>query len=90
MERIQWGTFLFFAGFVVVGFVFAYFFIPETSGLTLEEMDILFAQGGSARQKRRGLEYALQSSREPGTADMEKPHLMEGLQVVGTRHVESA
>lgn len=56
MVDLKWGTFIFFAAFVFVGFFFAYFLVPETSGLTLEEMDILFSQSGSARQKRRKLD----------------------------------
>ncbi|POS71207.1 hypothetical protein DHEL01_v210402 [Diaporthe helianthi] len=37
------GAFLWYAGWNVVGFVVAYFFLPETKGLTLEELDSVFA-----------------------------------------------
>lgn len=36
------GTFWFFAAITVLGFFFAWFFIPETAGLSLESMDALF------------------------------------------------
>jgi sugar porter (SP) family MFS transporter len=37
------GAFLWYAGWNVFGFVVAYFFLPETKGLTLEELDSVFA-----------------------------------------------
>lgn len=36
------GTFWFFAAITVIGFFWAWFFIPETAGLSLENMDRLF------------------------------------------------
>lgn len=36
------GTFWFFAAITVIGFFWAWFFIPETAGLSLESMDKLF------------------------------------------------
>lgn len=35
-------AYIFFAGWLLVGGVFVYFFIPETRGKTLEEMDAAF------------------------------------------------
>lgn len=37
------GAFLWYAGWNVFGFVVAYFFLPETKSLTLEELDTVFA-----------------------------------------------
>lgn len=37
------GAFLWYAGWNVFGFVVAYFFLPETKSLTLEELDSVFA-----------------------------------------------
>lgn len=37
------GAFMWYAGWNVVGFVVAYFFLPETKSLTLEELDTVFA-----------------------------------------------
>ncbi|KAL4745951.1 hypothetical protein BDW72DRAFT_207769 [Aspergillus terricola var. indicus] len=38
----QWGAFVLFALFCAVVFVYAFFFVPETSGLSLEETDAAF------------------------------------------------
>ncbi|RDW74442.1 uncharacterized protein DSM5745_07104 [Aspergillus mulundensis] len=38
----QWGAFVLFAAFCAVAFVYAFFFVPETSGLSLEEIDAVF------------------------------------------------
>ncbi|CAG9990367.1 unnamed protein product [Clonostachys byssicola] len=64
MEGIQWGTFIFFASSIVLGIIFSYFFIPETEGVSLEEMDILFSAPGSARQKRKAVEEVIAERRE--------------------------
>eukprot|EP00931_Biecheleriopsis_adriatica_P075445 TRINITY_DN492_c3_g1_i6.p1 TRINITY_DN492_c3_g1~~TRINITY_DN492_c3_g1_i6.p1 ORF type:complete len:497 (+),score=99.95 TRINITY_DN492_c3_g1_i6:72-1562(+) len=37
------GTFLFYAVFCILAFVYVYFCVPETKGLTLEDMEELFA-----------------------------------------------
>ncbi|KAI7608933.1 hypothetical protein KC343_g12512 [Hortaea werneckii] len=39
---IGYGTYFVFASFITVGIVWIYFFVPETKGLSLEDMDILF------------------------------------------------
>jgi MFS family permease len=42
LESISWGMYVFFAGWLAAGMVFVYFFVPETKGKTLEEMDQVF------------------------------------------------
>lgn len=42
---IGWGTYLFFAVLNAIFLPILYFFYPETSGRTLEEIDIIFAKG---------------------------------------------
>ncbi|KAK6002997.1 hypothetical protein QM012_000842 [Aureobasidium pullulans] len=42
MGKAGYGTFLFFAAACFLSFLFAWFFIPETKGLSLERMDELF------------------------------------------------
>jgi hypothetical protein len=61
---IQYGTFLFFGTSVVCGLTFSYFFLPETKGVSLEDMDIMFASKGFASQKRRNLDQVLTERRE--------------------------
>ena len=40
----KWGIFLFFAAWVVIMFIFTYFFIPETKGVPIEEMDLVWTK----------------------------------------------
>jgi hypothetical protein len=51
--KLKYGTFLFFGCWVLIGAIFVWFFVPETSGLLLEDMDILFNTKGLARTKRK-------------------------------------
>ena len=53
LRNITYGTFLFFGSMTVLGGVFVYFFVPETNGLALEDMDVLFEAKGFARQQMR-------------------------------------
>ncbi|CAK7221289.1 hypothetical protein SBRCBS47491_004477 [Sporothrix bragantina] len=39
---ISYGTFLFYGAWTVVAIVFAFLFVPETKGVQLEDMDLLF------------------------------------------------
>ncbi|KAF4909517.1 putative quinate permease [Colletotrichum viniferum] len=41
INKIKWGTFLFFGACTVVAFIFAFLFVPETKGVPLEDMDML-------------------------------------------------
>jgi hypothetical protein len=61
---IQYGTFLFFGSSVVCGMIFSYFFLPETKGVALEDMDIMFSSKGFASQKRKALDATLAERRE--------------------------
>lgn len=49
LEGIKYGTFIFFGLMTFGGATFLWFVVPETSRLTLEEMDILFGSEGVAR-----------------------------------------
>jgi hypothetical protein len=42
------GTFIFFGCVTTVGVFYVYFFVPETKGRTLEEMDEIFGTTGMA------------------------------------------
>lgn len=50
---ITYGTFIFFGSMTVIGGVYVYLFLPETKGVSLEQMDTLFAQKGFAKQQMR-------------------------------------
>ncbi len=60
LNTFKYGTYLFYASWIVVGFVFTYFFVPETKGVSLEDMDLLFDAGAPvwARAARRRYEDA--------------------------------
>ncbi|KAH9850320.1 general substrate transporter [Lenzites betulinus] len=48
LAHIGFGTFVFFGAFSFMGALFIWFFVPETKGLTLEEMDEIFGSAGMA------------------------------------------
>jgi sugar porter (SP) family MFS transporter len=52
MNNIKYGTFIFFGSSLVVGITFVILFMPETKGLALEDMDIMFNMAGLAHGKR--------------------------------------
>lgn len=41
-EKMHYGVYFFFAALSVLAFFFAFFLIPETSGIPLEKVDYLF------------------------------------------------
>ncbi|KAM0542722.1 hypothetical protein ACHAPJ_012655 [Fusarium lateritium] len=53
MADIKYGTFLLFACSVVFGFFFVFFLVPETKGISLEDMGVLFTRKGMPRTWRR-------------------------------------
>ncbi|KAK2772486.1 MFS sugar transporter [Colletotrichum kahawae] len=58
LEKIGYGTYLFFAAFCLLAFVMTYFFVPETRGKSLEEMDLVFGDTAAHEEKTRLLEIA--------------------------------
>ncbi|EKG20721.1 Sugar/inositol transporter [Macrophomina phaseolina MS6] len=60
VANIMYGTFLFFGSCTVLAFIFAYLFVPETKGIALEDMDLLFGEGAPllARNARKVYENA--------------------------------
>ncbi|KAF9048607.1 general substrate transporter [Panaeolus papilionaceus] len=55
LDHLSYGTFIFFGAFSLLGGLFIWFFVPETKGLTLEEMDDVFgaSQGLAIADQRR-------------------------------------
>ncbi|KAH9904300.1 low-affinity glucose transporter HXT3 [Xylariomycetidae sp. FL2044] len=58
LETLQWGTYIFFAAFALIAFVFTYFFIPETKGKSLEDMDQVFGDTAAHEEKSRLMDIA--------------------------------
>lgn len=50
---ITWGTYIFFAAFCLIALAFTYFFVPETQGKTLEDMDLVFGDTAAHEEKER-------------------------------------
>lgn len=42
LQNWEWGTYIFFAGFLACGIVWVWVFLPETKGASLEDMDRVF------------------------------------------------
>jgi hypothetical protein len=70
IAEITYGVFFFFGSAVVCGMIFSFFFLPETKGVQLEDMDILFGSKGFARQKRKNLDAVLAERREDFVTNM--------------------
>jgi MFS family permease len=58
VSNIGYGTYFVFATCLTLSIPFVYFFVPETKGLSLEEIDILFGGLGSGTLDAAGLEEA--------------------------------
>ena len=53
VQNTEWGAYLFFAIFCVLSGIWAFFFVRETNGKTLEEMDGVFGDSASAEDEER-------------------------------------
>lgn len=53
LETIKWGTYIFFAAFSLIALAFTYFFVPETKGKSLEDMDEVFGDAAAHEEKAR-------------------------------------
>lgn len=77
MDEIGYKTFIVFMCFCVLGLIWAYFCLPELKGLSLEEIDAVFADGVSAEDRLRRerianeLEVGRMASIASGAADGE-------------------
>ncbi|PNP86641.1 hypothetical protein FNYG_00031 [Fusarium nygamai] len=58
LANLGWGTYIFFAAFCLLAFLFTYFFVPETRGKSLEDMDLVFGDTASHEEKARLMEIA--------------------------------
>ncbi len=53
LAQIKWGTYIFFAAFCLLALGFTYFFVPETRGKMLEDMDLVFGDKAAHEEKDR-------------------------------------
>lgn len=56
IDNITYGTFIFYGVMTVLGGLFMYFFVPETNGKVLEDMDVLFGYPGFARDQLKAFD----------------------------------
>jgi len=75
LEHLRYGTYIFFGLLTFGGAAFIYFFFPETKGLSLEEMDILFGSAGAAAADA---ERMREIAREVGLEDVIKGGSVSG------------
>ncbi|KAM0712667.1 hypothetical protein Q7P35_000114 [Cladosporium inversicolor] len=75
LEHLRYGTYIFFGLLTFGGAAFIYFFFPETKGLSLEEMDILFGSAGAAAADS---ERMREIAREVGLEDIIKGNSVSG------------
>ena len=55
LDKLKFGTYIFFAGFCLLMFLWVFFLVPETRFKTLEEMDMVFGDNlGQKDQERMG------------------------------------
>lgn len=71
VNNIGWKTFLMFGIFCTVMGVFVTFFLKETKGRTLEEMDLLFG-AVNEEQRRADIESTLQKNNTTHAEHQEK------------------
>jgi len=82
LQHLRFGTFIFFGVFSFMGGVFIWIFVPETKGLSLEEMDQVFGDEGqssiqdmerlAAIHKRIGLDVYASSMHDEPKSSSEK------------------
>ena len=70
---ISWRLYLMHAGFCLASFALVYFFYPETQGVPLEEMDVLFGDDAAPVPQHDGDDTA--DDARSGGSDSELPHV---------------
>lgn len=80
LEHWQWGTYIFFAVFLMAGIVWVWFFLPETKNTTLEEMDRVFG----SHSGEQDAELLREAQREVGLTAF-----VERMSIATAREVDS-
>ncbi|KAI0894321.1 general substrate transporter [Annulohypoxylon nitens] len=87
IANIRYGTFIVFGIMIALGAAFIWFLTPETSRLTLEEMDIVFGSPGTAQGDNKRMEtisreigleaFLISIGRRASTTDAQKPSVSQ-------------
>ncbi|ODH48409.1 hypothetical protein GX48_05501 [Paracoccidioides brasiliensis] len=89
LECITWGVYIFFAANCLLGLLFAFFFIPETRGKTLEDMDLVFGDAAAHEEQRRIMQIEAELRGTPLVAmELEKPEFKSDFVVTQERAEE--
>lgn len=62
IQDIGYGTYIFFAFFCFLAAIFSYFFVPDTSNLSLEQIDKLFKDDSAEEEAALQREIALRAA----------------------------
>lgn len=65
LDKLKFGTYILFAGFCLLMFLWVYFFLPETRYKTLEEMDEVFGDNSATVDRERMQEIMVEVGLEP-------------------------
>jgi hypothetical protein len=82
LEAWEWGTYIFFAGFLFVGILWVWFFLPETKNASLEDMDRVF----KSRAGEQDAELLREAQAEVGL--LSSPGRRPSYEKEGKKHVE--
>lgn len=75
LDKLKFGTYIFFAAFCLIMFLWVYFFLPETRYKSMEEMDLVFGDNSGAVDRERMQEIMA----EIGLVDVSSnPELVNG------------
>ncbi|KAF1970344.1 general substrate transporter [Bimuria novae-zelandiae CBS 107.79] len=72
VQNTGYGAYTFFAVFCLLAFVFTFFFVPETTGKTLEQMDQVFKDVSSEAEEARKLRIEREIMAETRREDVPK------------------
>jgi len=65
LDKLKYGTYIFFAAFCFLMFLFVVFFVPETRYKSLEEMDFVFGDNSGTVDRERMQEVMAEVGLEP-------------------------
>lgn len=85
LDKLKFGTYILFAGFCLLMFLWVFFFLPETRYKTLEEMDEVFGDNSATADRERmqeimgeiGLEQPPQQIAERLSDEKDREEYME-------------
>ncbi|KIW18583.1 hypothetical protein PV08_02871 [Exophiala spinifera] len=87
VASITYGIFFFFGACTVVAMVFAYLFVPETKGVSLEDMDLLFDKDSSVWAKNSYKKYKELKEAGLNATTIHAAQVKETTQVVELEHI---